>query len=470
MQNNALKTPGAASARPPITERLAEWASDLAFADIPKDAAGVGQIAFADTLSVMLAGVNENVSRKARTAFTGAAGNAVVVGTDLKCAPEAAALVNGVAAHALDFDDSNSSMFAHPSSGTIPAILAIADETDVSGEDLITAYVAGVEVGSRIARAMTYQHNSNGWHTTSTFGTFSAAVAAARLLGLTGERMRNAIGLAASMASGIRQNFGTETKPVHAGLAAQNGVKAAKLAQAGIEASPRALEGHEGFMHLYGDLDVMDFDDALRDLGDPFEVLRNDVKLYPTCAMVLPALDIVIDAVRTGDFVPADIETVRCATSYQTLNIMRYQTPRTDMEARFSFDYCVAVALVNGDVTLGDFSDEAIRSPNTAGMMARTETVVHPEMRTIELFEPLYKAGKAFTEVAVTHRDGREVAIRKSCYAGSHLDPVDWARLQPKYRNCVAGSLAPDRADAVWQRMTQLDSLEQANSSVLLGH
>jgi 2-methylcitrate dehydratase PrpD len=469
MNQIAFSAADAALSRPPLTAFLAQWVADLRFTDIPTESVETVKRAFADTVSVALAGATEEVSQKARAAFDGEGGKAIVIGTAVRASARTAAFLNGVSGHAHDFDDGNSTMFGHPSTGTIPALLAIADERTVSGEELITAYVAGLEVGAKIARAMTYQHNANGWHTTSTFGTFAATAAAAKLMGLDATQIGHALGLAASMACGIRQNFGTAAKPVHAGRAAENGVAAAKLAAAGIDASPRAIEGHEGFMHLFGDLDVIRFEDAMRDMGQPFEVTRNNVKLYPTCAMVLPALDIVTDGIRNGDINPAEVESIRCGNSYQTLNIMRYDVPENHLQARFSFGYCVAVALRKGTVTLDDFTDAAIHDPETAVMMARVDAYVHPEMSTPEVFEPLYKAGKAFTEVSVTHRNGSVFTRRKTNYVGSSSDPVGWEHLERKFRACTQSMFDPARSNRIWTTFLNLDRLNRIDTATMLG-
>ncbi|GGI27510.1 MULTISPECIES: MmgE/PrpD family protein [Bradyrhizobium] len=459
----------ATRSRPPVTAFLADWVTKLRFSDIPTEAVETTKRAFADTLSVTLAGAGEAAASRARQALVDEPGKSLVIGTSLRTTARTAAFLNGVAAHVHDFDDGNATMLGHPSTGMVPALLALADERNVSGEQLITAYVAGMEVGAKIARAMTYQHNANGWHTTSTFGTFAATAASAKLLGLDAQQTRDALGIAASMACGIRQNFGTSTKPVHAGRAAENGVMAAKLALAGIDASPTAIEGHEGFMHLFGDLSVICFEDAMRDMGAPFEVMRINVKLYPVCAMVLPALDVLVEGLRNKELDLADITSVRCGTSYQTLNIMRYDRPESHLQAKFSYSYCVAVALRKGDVTLADFTPDALKDPATRKIMESVEPYVHPDQSTPELFEPLYRAGKAFTEVDVMRRDGSLFKRRKSNYIGSSSDPVSWEHLERKYRACTDGMFDSARSDLILTRFQHLDRLNRVGTPILLG-
>lgn len=454
--------------RPAITTVLSDWVAALKYADLGADAVEAAKRSIADTVGVGLAGRGEPVAHKALSICEGESGRSAIWGNSTRTTARNAAFVNGVMSHAHDFDDGNGTILGHPSTSVVPALLAIADERTVSGEELITAYVAGVEVAAKVSKAITYEHNANGWHTTSTMGTLASAVAVAKLLGLDATGIRHALGIAASMACGVRQNFGTDTKPVHAGWASQNGVAAAKLAAAGIDASPTAIEGHEGFLHLYGDLDVAKLEDGIAGLGAPFDVTRNNLKLYPNCAMVLPAQDIVIEAVARGELSASEVASIECAVSYQDLNIMRYRDPQTPMQAKFSIDYCLAVALLFGTVVLDDFTEDAIRRPAVREVMKKIDVSIHPDLSTPALFEPAYKAGKAFIELRVKRTNGTEFVQRQSGYRGNWRHPASWNQLARKFSMCAAKALDTAATARVWTRLTGLNELKGVSTSALL--
>src|SRR4051812_17588959 len=234
---------------PSVIERLASYASGESFARLPEATVRAARRAILDTLGVMLAGANEDTSVRARRLIEHRRGNgeATVAGTALRASIEDAALVNGVAAHALDYDDVQASLSGHPSVPVLPAALALAERERASGAALITAFVVGVEIEAKLGRAVNPAHYEVGWHATSTLGTFGAAAAAGSLLGFTAEQMTRALAIAASMSSGIKANFGTDCKPWHGGHAARCGLEAAQLAAAGFTGNPHVLEHGDGF-------------------------------------------------------------------------------------------------------------------------------------------------------------------------------------------------------------------------------
>jgi len=255
-----------------------------------------------DTVGVMLAGASEPAARIVQTvAVEEGRGDCGIVGTALRASASHAALANGTAAHALDYDDMCFVSLAHPSAPLVAAAIAAAEAAGASGAALLDGYVVGFEVEGRLGRVMNPAHYERGWHCTSTIGTVGAAAAVARILGLDVPAIGHAIAIAASEASGLKENFGTMVKPLHAGLAARNAILAARLAAAGLTASAHALDGAQGFLAAM-DSATRSLDDAIADLGARWEIVDTGitVKLYPSCAGTHPSLDAVLDLRRHG--------------------------------------------------------------------------------------------------------------------------------------------------------------------------
>src|SRR5687767_5245495 len=239
---------------PSVIERLAAYSTAEAFEKLPEAAVHAARLAILDTIGVMLAGAREDTAVRARALLAHRRGTeeATVAGTPLRAPVEDAAFANGTAAHALDYDDVQASLSGHPSAPILCPTLAVAERAGASGQALVTAFVVGVEVEAKLGRALNPAHYEVGWHATATCGVFGAAAATAKLLGLSAERTAHALAIAASMASGIKANFGTDCKPLHVGHASRCGVEAALLAQAGFTGNPEALEHADGFGSTHG--------------------------------------------------------------------------------------------------------------------------------------------------------------------------------------------------------------------------
>ena len=278
-----------------VIEQLASYVATEAFDKLPEAAVGAARRAILDTLGVTLAGAVEPTAARVRAliARRRAADEATVIGTPLRAGVEDAALANGTASHALDYDDLNQSLSGHPSVPILAAALPLAERRRASGAALVTAFVAGVEIEAKLGRALNPALYEIGWHATGVLGIFGAAAAAAKLLGLSTERTAHALAIAASMASGIKANFGTDCKPLHVGHAARCGIEAALLAEAGFTGNPRALEHGDGFgaTHVTGNRPAWDLTTA--GLGSPHDLVDPGigVKRFPACASTHQALD-----------------------------------------------------------------------------------------------------------------------------------------------------------------------------------
>ena len=442
---------------PSVIERLAAYACDESFAKLPPAAVHAARRAIVDTVGVMVAGAREATSERTRTLIRHrqAPGEATIVGTSLRASIEDAALANGVAAHALDYDDVQASLSGHPSAPVLAAALALAERAHASGADLVTAFVVGVEIEAKIGRALNPAHYEAGWHATSTLGVVGAAAASAKLLGLSRDATAHALAIAASMSSGIKANFGTDCKPWHVGHAARCGLEAAQLAAAGFTGNPRALEHGDGFGSTYGAGMKPAWDLAVTGLGSPHEVVDPGigVKRYPACASTHQALDATLDLIEAHAIAAPDVTAVECAVSYMAPHQLIYDQAQTGLQGKFSMPYCVSVALLDRAVGLAQFADERVRRADVQALMPKVRMVVHPEQTTRESLP------RRFSDVTITLSDGRTLQRRVAQAKGQPGNPLSDAALDVKFRDAAGVVLPAERVDRLLARLNALDAV-----------
>jgi 2-methylcitrate dehydratase PrpD len=420
----------------------------------------------ADHFGVALAGSRERstaIVRSLAPAADARLGSAHAVGTGETLATAAAALVNGVAAHALDYDDTQLStstegvygLLTHPSTPVMSAATAVAEETGASGEALLVAYTIGVEVACRLADAAHPRHYQDGFHSTGTIGAFGATAAAARLYGLDVERTRMALGIAASLAAGVRENFGTMTKPLNAGRAAENGVVAARLARAGFTASQVALEARRGYLHAAaGGYEPGRIHDRL---GRPWflESPGVSIKPYPSGSLSHPAQDVAIALVVDNDVRPEDVERIVVGTNSNVPNALIHTRPRTGLEAKFSMQFCMAMAVLRRRAGLREFTDEEVQKPDVQALLPRCELVVDPELEALG-----YQHVRS--RVRIELKDGRVLTGEAEWAHGYPTLPLDRAALFAKFRDCAEGTLDAERARRAFDAVYTLASAARA--------
>jgi 2-methylcitrate dehydratase PrpD len=441
---------------PSVIERLAAWAAGEEFDKLPEAAVRAARRAILDTLGVMLAGAPETTAQRVRTVIgTRGQGPATVAGTAMRASAEDAALANGTAAHALDYDDVQASLSGHPSAPILPAVLALGEGHGAPGTALLTAFAVGVEVEAKLGRAMNPGHYETGWHATSTLGVLGAAAASARILGLPAAGIAQALAIAASMASGIKANFGTDVKPLHAGHAARCGVEAARLAAAGFTGNLHALEHDDGFGAAYGTANAPAWDLATAGLGAPHELVDPGVgvKRYPACASTHQALDATLALAREHDIDPGSVEAIACGVYYLAPHQLIYDGARTPLEGKFSMPYCVAVALLDGTVGLAQFTDARVRRADVQALMPRVRMFVHPEQATRDCLPT------RFTEVTIALRDGRRLQHRVQVAKGQPKNPLTDAELAAKFRDCASRILPAAQAEALLAAVGRLEAL-----------
>ncbi|OGU02198.1 MAG: hypothetical protein A2W29_00255, partial [Gemmatimonadetes bacterium RBG_16_66_8] len=323
------------------------------------------------------------------------------------------------------------------------------------GQALLDAWVVGFEIEAALGAAMNPRHYTQGWHCTSTLGTLGAAAAAARLLGLDRDAIARCLAVAASEASGVKENFGTDAKPLHAGLAARNGIVAALLAKSGLTASARALDGPQGYLKAMAS-ERQSLGDALEVLGRRWEVLETGVtiKLYPSCAGTHPALDAILDLRRQHGFTAADVEAIAIGVDALTPTILIYDRPATGLEAKFSMQYCAAAAVVMGRVGLDTFEPALVNDARIGGLLPRIAMTVDATLGS---------DAPALTQARVTVRlrDGRMLGAYADGARGYPARPATEQEVTTKFRACAGRVLDADRADAAMLMLRSLDHLAE---------
>ena len=401
----------------------------------------------------MLAGATEPVAAIVRQVARAEGGTPLcrVFGTSLRTSPTWAALANGAAGHAHDFDDTNFALTGHPSVPLFAASLAAGEAEMADGATVALAYVIGFEIDAALGRALNPGHYTRGWHATTSIGTLGCAAAAARILGLDMGQTVHALGIAASLASGLKENFGSMTKPYHAGHAARNGVLAAQLAREGMTASETALDGRQGYAAAFSSTTLRP--DVFDRLGERWEILESGiaVKPYPSCALTHSAIDTLVALRATHALVPAQVARVEVRVHRVVPDVLRHERPANGLERKFSMPYCAAVALARGGVGLGHFSDGPV-DDDVSQLMERVTMVPDPTM-------PDGLEQQAWTRVTVTLRDGRVLAPGVSGARGHPDDPLDASALREKFLACAVPTLAPDEASAVAEQIDHLDDI-----------
>ena len=424
---------------PPVTARLGEFVNAAA---PPPDARARAATAVLDTVGVTLAGVSEPASVIVQRVVAVEGGDACgVFGTATRASMSGAALANGTAAHALDYDDMCFVSLAHPSAPLVPAVLAAGESEGLPGGAVLDAYVVGFEIEARLGRLMNPRHYQRGWHCTSTLGTIGAAAAVSRLLGLDAKAAGHALAIAASEASGLKENFGTMVKPLHAGLAARNGVIAALLARGGMTASDLALDGPQGLLHAM-DSEGTSLADAIADLGSRWEILDTGitVKLYPSGAGTHPTLDAILDLRRREGFTAADVDRIHIDVDSIVPTILIYDRPSTGLEGKFSLPFCAAAAVAFGRVGLDTFEAETLVNPQVTALMPRIAMRVDPALDRGA--PPLTHA-----RVHVTLRDGRVLTQEAQGARGYPEQPASDAELDAKFMACASRALTASAAE-----------------------
>lgn len=444
-------------------ERLAHFVSERDPTAVPDAALQTAARCFVDTVGVLLAGTKEGAGpltiRSVRERSGG--GPSPIAGTDASASPTDAAFANATAAHSLDFDDYTVAVPGHTSAVLVPALLALCSSEKalsrpVSGEQVLRAYVAGFETMNFVGAAIRPSHYDAGWHATSTLGVFGAAAAGASVLRLDTEQTRHALCAAASAAAGVRRNFGTGTKPTHAGTAARGGTSAALSAAAGVTAAPDALSGEHGFFDLYAGATAPDID-TLPKLGSPFALVEDGVifKKYACCGAAHTSVAATETLVEDG-LVASDVTRATLTGPKRLEDILRYDVPSTPEEAKFSTRYPVARALAGKSGGLSGYTPDALEDE-------RVRDLCHKVRFEVDETRPYHDSGVI---VRVELSSGETKTASHSTRPGSPSDPLSTTELREKFVECTEGILGGEAAKSAFDSLLAIGEAADVSAVV----
>lgn len=456
-----------------ITEEIARFVIDTR--EIPRDVQALAAHHLVDGVAVMLAGATEESGAIVRAHLREIAGNpqATVLGTPQRAPLQLTAWANGVAGHAMDYDDTQLAtdpqsvygLLTHPTVPVLAAALAVAEFTDASGVELLDAYIVGVEVACRIADAINPRHYRDGFHSTGTIGVFGAASAAARLWRCDLDLTLSSFGLAASMSAGLRENFGTMTKPFHAGRAAENGVLAVLLARRGWTAAKDILEAKRGFYNAAaGGFDASRITERL---GSPYFFIEPgiSIKPYPCGSLSHPALDVLLELVRQHDVRPEHIERIDVGVNSHVPNALIHTRPTTALEGKFSLQFQMAIGVLDRAAGLAQFTDARVRDSRTRALMERVHVHVDPEIEALG-----YNEMRMTVDIILT--DGRQLSGRADGAKGHPRKPMSRDDLRAKFMECAGLVMPTAQAEVAIARLWDIQEIRSVKSltDVLVGN
>ena len=449
-----------------LTEYVARFVTSTKASAIPREVMHLGKRSILDGIGLALAGNAAESGHIVRTYLktlgVATGKGATVIGTNMKLPARFAAFANGIAIHADDYDDTQLAiakdrvygLLTHPTAPALPPVLALGEIGNRSGLDVLTAYQLSVEAETKLSEAINPRHYDHGFHSTATIGAIAAAAGAARMMKLNVEQTRRALGIGASQSAGLRENFGTMTKPFHPGRSAESGIVAAEFAKLGWTATPIVLEAGRGFFKAAGG----GYDPASIDgkLGNPwsFAFPGVSIKPHPSGSLTHPGMGLMLDLIRKHDIKPEQIVKVKVGTNRHMPNALIHHRPTNELQAKFSMEFCMAILLLKRKAGLAEFTDKVVNRAEVKKMIEKIEFGVHPEAEA---------AGyeKMTTIIDIELAGGKNVGGRADFGKGSPSNPMSDDELAGKFRECAAwGKLAKPRADKVVDMVFNLEKLK----------
>ena len=434
-----------------LTEYVARFVANSKYEDLPADVVEVGRKSILDGLGLALSGSVAASGDKVRRYLEALnlSGEATVIGSPMQVPPRFAAFANGVGIHADDYDDTQLAvakdrvygLLTHPTAPALPAALAIAEAEGLSGRALTLAYHVGVEVECKIAEAISPRHYQHGFHSTATCGTFAAAAAVCKLRNYDIETTRRALAVAASQSAGLRENFGSMTKPFHAGRSSESGVVAADFAALGWTAADTILEAPRGFFQAHGG--GYDEDAIAGKLGNPWTFANPGVSIkpHPSGSLTHPGMTEMLRLIGAHGITADQVARVDVGTNHNMPNALIHHRPADELQAKFSMEFCMAILLIEGRGGLAEFTDAVVNRSDVKAMIERIDFAVHPEAEA---------AGydKMTTLIDITLKDGRVISGRADFGKGSPANPMSYDEVAHKFRECTGFAGWPEAKSA----------------------
>ena len=436
------ESPGSNFPKPPgLTAYVGRFVATTTYEQIPEEVIELGKKSILDGLGLALAGSRAetgSISRKYIQQMGVCNGKATIIGSAQRTSPRFAALVNGISIHADDFDDTQLAaakdrvygLLMHPTVPVLPAIFALAEQRAVSGKEWMLAYHVGAEVECKIAEAVAPRHYQDGFHTTGTCGPLGSAAACAKLLKFDLPKTLNAFGLAASQSAGLRENFGTMTKPFQAGHAAETGLISAELVALGWTAAEQILEADRGFFHAVGG--SYDPSAIIDRMGNPWTFASPGVSLkpYPSGSLTHPAMTELARLIDVHKIQATQVEKVDVGANHNMTTTLLHHQPRTGLEAKFSMEFCLAILLLEHKAGLVQFSDNVVQRPDVQEMIRRIDFYVDPEAESAG-----YDKMTSILKIHLT--DGGVITGRADFGKGSPANPMSFDETAEKFRGCA---------------------------------
>ncbi|MEY2777757.1 MAG: hypothetical protein RLY30_1855 [Pseudomonadota bacterium] len=447
-----------------LTDYVAEFICKTQPKDIPADVMELGKKSMLDGIGLAMSGSvakSGELVREHLGTLGISDGQCTVIGSSIRTAPRFAAFANGVGIHADDYDDTQLAvatdrvygLLTHPTAPCLPSALAKGEQLNAAGLDVFTAYQVGVEVECKISEAINPRHYQTGFHSTATCGTFASAAAAGRLMGLNKEAMLRALSIAGSQSAGLRENFGTMTKPFHAGRSSESGVVAAEFANIGWTAAPTILEAPRGFFSAAGGgYDPKAIDGVL---GKPWTFASPGVSIkpHPSGSLTHPGMTEMLKLIKEHGIRAEDVVKVTVGTNHNMPNALIHHRPTNELQAKFSMEFCMAILLLDGRAGLNEFTDEVVMRPDVQAMISKVDFGVDPVAEAAGFH-------KMTTIITITLKDGRVIKGAADFGRGSPAMPMTYDEVADKFReNCEFAKFSSAKANQVVELVRRIETV-----------
>lgn len=430
-----------------ISRKLAEYVHDTSFEDLSDSVVRYTKFCLFDWIGVTLGGSTEEAGVILFDAVCEMGGKeqATILGKGVKTNILFAALVNGCMSHALDYDDTHVGSSIHPSVCLAPAVIAVGEFMHASGKDLITAFALGFEISTRIGAAIGLSHYEHGWHATATVGRFGAAAGAAKLFGLSPDEIVNAFGLSGTQIGGLRQVFGTMSKPFHAGKAAMDGALSALLAKRGFDSSQQIFEGRFGIGNVYSS--NPDFPTLTKNLGAEYQILKVAFKPYASALGTHPIIEAILDIKEKENIEANDVSEIRVELAELLFSVVSNENPKSRLECKFSVQHCAALAFIKGSVHHNAFTREMAGDPDLAQF--RKKVTVKPDSR-LKMFE---------ARTTVFTKDGRKSTRLITTPKGFPGSPLSFEEMKDKFKGLVFPTFPWNQGREIFYKIRKLEEI-----------